>query len=77
MARFINTGNGDVKLNKALSACVDLPDQDYEMVQFTEAWARERMPEVRKIARGTVSIESKLYRAVSDLQVLTAILFTG
>ncbi len=58
-ARFINAGNADVKLTKALSCCIDLPDQDYEMVQFTGAWARERVPEIRKITRGTVSIESK------------------
>lgn len=50
---------GTVKLTKALSACIDLPDQDYEFMQFSGAWARERIPEVRKIAPGSVSIESK------------------
>ncbi len=58
-AHFINQGEERVVLNKALSACIDLPNQDYEWMQFSGAWARERMPVVRKIERGTISIESK------------------
>lgn len=58
-ARFINQGEEKVILHKALSACIDLPDQNYEWMQFSGAWARERMPVVRKIEQGTVSIESK------------------
>lgn len=57
--RFTNSGNSNVFLNKALSVCLDLPDQNYEWMQFSGAWARERMPVTRKIERGTVSIESK------------------
>jgi alpha-galactosidase len=58
-AVFENKGNTPVKLIKALSACIDLPDQDYEWMQFSGAWARERIPEVKKISVGSVSIESK------------------
>ena len=57
-AVFRNEGDSAVKLTRALSCCVDLPDQDYEMVQFTGAWARERIPEVRKLTNGVTSIES-------------------
>ena len=39
-ARFKNTGNAKVRLRKALSCCVDLPDQDYEMVQFAGAFRK-------------------------------------
>ncbi len=56
---FTNNGSADSKITKALSACIDLPDQDYEWIQFSGAWARERIPEVRKISSGSVSIESK------------------
>lgn len=63
-AEFKNNGSAKVKIVKALSCCVDLPDQDYEMVQFNGAWARERMPVVRKLTGGTTSIESK--RGVSS-----------
>lgn len=57
--RFVNRGSSRVILRKALSACLDLSDQDYEWMQFSGAWARERMPVVRKIQRGIVSVESK------------------
>ena len=63
-AVFKNNGSLKVRLTRALSCCVDLPDQDYEMVQFTGAWARERIPEVRKLTNGMTSIESK--RGVSS-----------
>lgn len=58
-AKFINDGSETVVLNRALSACVDLPDQNYEWMQFSGAWARERIPVKRKIERGIISIESK------------------
>ncbi|MBO4901826.1 MAG: alpha-galactosidase [Lachnospiraceae bacterium] len=58
-AQFRNEGSSGVKLIRALSACVDLPDQDYEWMQFSGAWARERIPEVKKLSTGSVSIESK------------------
>lgn len=57
--RFINKGEATVILNRALSACIDLPDQNYEWMQFSGAWARERFPVTRKIERGMISVESK------------------
>nr|WP_242832064.1 alpha-galactosidase [Butyrivibrio sp. VCD2006] len=63
-AVFTNNCTADIKLTRALSACIDLPDQDYEWMQFSGAWARERIPEVKKISAGSVSIESK--RGVSS-----------
>lgn len=62
--RFTNCGDSKVRLIKALSCCLDLPDQDYEMVQFTGAWARERMPQTRRLCNGITSVESK--RGVSS-----------
>ncbi|MBQ8951223.1 MAG: alpha-galactosidase [Eubacterium sp.] len=56
---FQNEGTAGVKLKRALSACLDLPDQNYEWMQFSGAWARERMPVVKKLSAGSVSIESK------------------
>ena len=58
-ACFRNQGEEKVILHRALSACVDLSDQDYEWMQFSGAWARERIPVARKIERGIISIESK------------------
>lgn len=58
-AVFTNNGKARVKLNKALSCCLDLSDQDYEWMQFSGAWARERIPEVKKLSTGSTLIESK------------------
>lgn len=58
-AVFTNKGSEAKKLTRALSACIDLPDQDYEWMQFSGAWARERIPVVKKLSEGSVSIESK------------------
>ncbi|MBQ0167025.1 MAG: alpha-galactosidase [Treponema sp.] len=58
-ATFKNNGAPRVKLTKALSCCLDLSDQNYEWMQFSGGWARERIPEVRKLSTGTVLIESK------------------
>ena len=52
-AVFTNNCTSDIKLTRALSACIDLPDQDYEWMQFSGAWARERIPEVKKISSGS------------------------
>ncbi|MCR5687703.1 MAG: alpha-galactosidase [Lachnospiraceae bacterium] len=63
-ASFTNTGSERAKITKALSGCLDLPDPDYEWIQFSGAWARERIPKVRKLSDGITSIESK--RGVSS-----------
>ena len=62
--KFVNNGDEEVKVTRALSACIDLPDQEYEWMQFSGAWARERIPEIKKLSAGSVSIESK--RGVSS-----------
>ena len=56
---FKNGGTDPVTLERALSACVDFPDQDFEWMQFSGAWSRERIPVVRKLLPGSVLIESK------------------
>lgn len=63
-ARYENRSDHVLWLDRALSCCLDLPDQDYEMIQFSGAWSRERTPVIRKIDRGITSIESR--RGVSS-----------
>ena len=43
-ARFRNEGSGAVQLTRAMSLCLDLPDCEYEWLQFSGAWAREQYP---------------------------------
>lgn len=57
-AKFLSTGKEPVVLNQAMSMCVDLPDADYEMIELTGAWARERSVKTRKLAHGIQSIYS-------------------
>lgn len=56
---FKNIGDSKVKITRALSCCLDLPDQNYEWMQFSGAWARERIPEVKKLSTGVTYIESR------------------
>ncbi|ANU11992.1 alpha-galactosidase [Planococcus antarcticus DSM 14505] len=57
-AQFINRGHKDVNLTRAFSASIDLPDSDFEMLQLSGSWARERHIKNRKLVPGTQSISS-------------------
>lgn len=56
--RFEHEGEGEICLTKALSFNLDLPDREYEMVQLTGAWSRERHVQTRKLSHGVHSIHS-------------------
>lgn len=56
-ARF-HLHKGNVILNNAMSMSVDLPDSDYEMMELTGAWSREREIRERKLNHGVQSIYS-------------------
>jgi len=56
--KFINHGQGKVNLTRALSASLDLPDSNFEMVQLSGSWARERHIKNRKLVPGIQSIAS-------------------
>lgn len=57
-ARFSNEGSQPVHLLKAMSLCMDLPDCDYDWIQFSGAWARERHPRIRRLEQGIQSVGS-------------------
>ncbi len=57
-AEFINKGKEEVKLERAMSLCVDLYDHDYDMVQLDGAWSRERHVSSRPLHKGVQSISS-------------------
>nr|MCR5271473.1 alpha-galactosidase [Lachnospiraceae bacterium] len=56
--RFENSGNETLFLNKALSMSLDLPDSDYEWLQLSGAWARERHIKTRELEIGVTAIGS-------------------
>ena len=39
-----------------MSMSLDLPDQNYEMVELTGAWSRERSVKNRKLEHGTTTV---------------------
>lgn len=56
--RFLNNSAEPLVLDRALSASIDLPDRNYEWVQFSGAWGRERRMIVKQIEEGILSIGS-------------------
>lgn len=57
-ARFENNGNQDLYINTAMSLNLDLPDDDYEWIQFSGAWSRERQVRKRMLQQGIQSVGS-------------------
>ncbi len=55
---FKNRGEETLHLTCAMSLCMDLPDSDYEWIQFSGAWARERYPKRRRLEQGIQSVGS-------------------
>lgn len=56
--RFVNEGGECVHLTRAMSFCLDLPDSDYEWVQLSGCWARERHIVKRPLAQGIQAVDS-------------------
>ena len=56
--RFINKGKENLELTNAMSMCLDLPDCNYELIQLSGAWAREREVRKRKLEQGIQAISS-------------------
>ena len=56
--RIVQRGKEKITLERAMSMNLDLPDADYEMMELTGAWSRERHVEYRKLVTGVQSIYS-------------------
>lgn len=57
-ARFENRGGQRLRLLRALSMSLDLPDAEFDLLQLSGAWARERHLHLRPLAPGIHAIES-------------------
>jgi alpha-galactosidase len=57
--RFRNLGKEPLSLARAMSASVDLPSSDYEMLHLAGDWARERGIVRRRLAPGMQAVESR------------------
>lgn len=56
--RLVNRGEEPLFLNRAMSVSMDFPDADYESVQLSGAWARERSVKVRTLEPGITAVSS-------------------
>lgn len=56
--RFVDEGEKNIVLNRAMSLSLDLPDDKYEMVSLTGAWARERYVKEAALHEGIQAIYS-------------------
>lgn len=57
-AKFTNNGRSPLHLTRALSSSVDFFDSDFEMLQLSGSWARERHVKTRELQYGIQSITS-------------------
>ena len=57
-AKIDNCGSAPVHIERVMSMSIDLPDADYEMIQLSGSWARERIPMAQHLARGLQGVES-------------------
>ena len=55
---FINEGTETLHLGRAMSLSMDLPDCNYEWLQFSGVWARERHLKTRNLEPGILSVGS-------------------
>lgn len=58
---FINEGQSDLKLLKAMSLHLDLPDDQFDFIHFSGAWLRERQLYRTALRPGLQSIDSLRY----------------
>lgn len=58
-SRLINHGEKPVYAETMHSLCLDLSDRDYEWMQFSGAWGRERHLKNRRLEQGITSIGSR------------------
>ena len=56
--RFENKGREAYQLTRAMSLSLDLPDDEYEWIQFSGAWGRERYVKTRMLQHGIQSVGS-------------------
>ena len=64
--KFVNGGTEAVYLERVLSASIDLPDSQYEMISLTGAWARERHVSTRMLSHGIQASDSR--RGISSAE---------
>lgn len=53
-----NDGEQELFLTRALSACLEIENENFEVLSFTGSWSREHIPERQKLLHSAVTAES-------------------
>ena len=56
--KVVNTGTKKLKIEKIYSACLDMDNDDFDMLTLCGSWARERHVQYRKIGYGKQMVSS-------------------
>ncbi|MDE7259144.1 MAG: alpha-galactosidase [Lachnospiraceae bacterium] len=56
--KIVNQAKEPIYLTKVLSACIDMDNEDYEMITLHGSWARERIIQTRPVMKGKQSVSS-------------------
>lgn len=56
--RFTNAGEDTLFLDRAMSLSLDFPDSDYESIQLSGSWSRERYIKTRPLEAGVTAVSS-------------------
>ncbi|MCR5790965.1 MAG: alpha-galactosidase, partial [Lachnospiraceae bacterium] len=56
-ACFTHHGKAPIRIQRAMSFCLDLLDMDYEMLQLSGTWSRERYIKKRKLEMGIQAVQ--------------------
>ncbi|MGN7358623.1 alpha-galactosidase [Paenibacillus sp. SAF-054] len=75
--RIVNDSDANVELLRALSASVDFPHMDYEWLQLSGAWTREREVVRRPLAYGMQAVESRRGSSSHQQNPFAALLSPG
>ncbi|MED5015882.1 alpha-galactosidase [Paenibacillus chibensis] len=75
--RIVNDSGNNVELLRALSASVDYPHMDYEWLQLSGAWTRERDIVRRPLAYGMQGVESRRGASSHQQNPFAALLSPG
>lgn len=57
--RLVNEGEEHLRIEKVFSACIDMDDEEFEMVTLAGGWARERRLQRRRLTYGKQMVSSQ------------------
>ncbi len=76
-AVYKNASDGVIKLNRAYSFSMPIPEDKYEVLTLHGSWARERNIERIELHHGVVSIDSKRCTSSANMNPFMALLTKG